>query len=224
MAELRPSRTLSRDGGSGRWCYLRLARFRVYADGAVGLVTMEGADRNPNCLDLIAEAYALIGAHARLRPLIFGPESVSRQRIGEGCGSLTMAISDARISMMAGPMAEVTRVEEQLVGTGAYVSSTAKLPDGSPLWGSNPRGLMIFTDDGHYSWQIFRSDRPKFASKNRMQGTPEEDAAILQGNLSYFWDVLDRLRREDGRDGRRGQHLSEFRRGDASAGCHAHIG
>ena len=81
----------------------------LYADGVVGLVTMEGADRNPNCLDLMAEAYALIGAHARLRPLIFGPESVSRQRIGEGCGSLTMAISDARISMMAAPMAEVIR-------------------------------------------------------------------------------------------------------------------
>jgi hypothetical protein len=57
----------------------------------------------------MAEAYALIGAHARLRPLIFGRESVSRQRIGEGCGSLTMAISDARISMMAAPMAEVIR-------------------------------------------------------------------------------------------------------------------
>jgi hypothetical protein len=81
----------------------------LYADGTIGLLTMEGADRNPNCLDLMAEAYAMIGAHARLRPLIFGPESVSRQRIGEGCGSLTMAISDARISMMAAPMAEVIR-------------------------------------------------------------------------------------------------------------------
>jgi hypothetical protein len=49
---------------------------------------MEGADRNPNCLDLMAEAYALIGGHARLRPLILiGPESVSRQRIGEGARS-----------------------------------------------------------------------------------------------------------------------------------------
>jgi hypothetical protein len=81
----------------------------LYADGAIGLMTIEGTDRNPNCLDLMAEAYAMIGAHARLRPLVLGPESVSRQRIGEGCGSLTMAISDARISMMAAPMAEVIR-------------------------------------------------------------------------------------------------------------------
>ncbi len=83
-------------------------------------------------------------------------------------------------------MSQQKSLKEQLVGTWAYVSSTAKLPDGSPLWGTNPRGLMILTADGHYSWQIFRSDRPKFASKNRMQGTPEENAASLQGSLSYF--------------------------------------
>lgn len=77
-------------------------------------------------------------------------------------------------------------LKEQLVGTWAYVSSTAKLPDGSPLWGTNPKGLMIFTEKGWFSWQIFRSDRPKFASKNRMQGTPEENAADLRGSLAYF--------------------------------------
>jgi hypothetical protein len=50
-------------------------------------------------------------------------------------------------------------LKEQIIGTWAYVSSTAKLPDGSPLWGANPKGLFILTDSGHFSWQIFRSDR-----------------------------------------------------------------
>jgi hypothetical protein len=68
----------------------------------------------------------------------------------------------------------------------AFVSSNAKLPDGSALWGSDPKGLMIFTESGRYSWQIFRSDRPRFASKNRMQGTSEENAAVLQGSLASF--------------------------------------
>jgi hypothetical protein len=82
----------------------------LFANGTVGLVTAEGRDRNPNCLDLIAEAYALCAKNSRLRQLILtGPESVGRLQIGEGCGSLTMAISDARISMMAAPMAEVIR-------------------------------------------------------------------------------------------------------------------
>ena len=77
-------------------------------------------------------------------------------------------------------------LKEQLVGTWAYVSSTATMPDGSPLWGTDPKGLMILTADGRFSWQLFRSDRPKFASKNRMQGTPEENAADLRGSLAYF--------------------------------------
>src|SRR6266571_3650322 len=59
-------------------------------------------------------------------------------------------------------------LKEQLIGTWAYVSSTARLRDGSPLWGANPKGLFILTDNGHFSWQIFRSDRPKFASNDRL--------------------------------------------------------
>ncbi len=77
-------------------------------------------------------------------------------------------------------------LKEQLVGAWVYVSSTAKLPDGSPLWGAEPKGLMILTAGGRYSWQVFRSDRPKFAAKDRMRGTPEENAATLQGSLAYF--------------------------------------
>jgi hypothetical protein len=83
-------------------------------------------------------------------------------------------------------MGEQTSLGEQILGTWVFVSSTAKLPDGSPLWGASPKGLMIFTKEGRYSWQIFRSDRPRLASKNRMQGTNEENAAILSGSLAYF--------------------------------------
>ena len=73
-------------GGEAPGTLPQVIETMLYADGAVGLLTTEGADRNPNCLDLMAEAYALIGAHARLRPLVFGPGRVSRQRIGEGSG------------------------------------------------------------------------------------------------------------------------------------------
>jgi len=83
-------------------------------------------------------------------------------------------------------MSQQTSVREQIIGTWVFVSSTAKLPDGSPLWGADPKGLMIFTKEGRYSWQIFRSDRPKLDQKNRMQGTEEENAAILRGSLAYF--------------------------------------
>jgi hypothetical protein len=36
---------------------------------------------------------------------------------------------------------------QQLVGAWTFVSSsTTKLADGSPVWGSNPKGLLIFAE------------------------------------------------------------------------------
>jgi hypothetical protein len=76
--------------------------------------------------------------------------------------------------------------KSQLVGTWSVVSSSTKLADGSPAWGSNPKGLLTFTDNGRFSSLIMRSDRPKFASKNRMQGTPDENKAAVQGLVASF--------------------------------------
>jgi hypothetical protein len=81
-------------------------------------------------------------------------------------------------------LAQQKSIKEQLVGSWAYVSSNAKLPDGSPMWGANPKGLFIVDADGHFSWQVFRSDRPTFA--NRLNATPEESKATMQGSLAYF--------------------------------------
>jgi hypothetical protein len=83
-------------------------------------------------------------------------------------------------------MAQRAALRAQLVGSWTFVSSNAKLADGSPQWGVNPTGLLIFADDGHFSWQVFRSDRPRFASNDRTKGTPAENKATLDGSLAYF--------------------------------------
>jgi hypothetical protein len=82
--------------------------------------------------------------------------------------------------------AKAQTLKQQLVGTWTFVSSTTKLPDGSPLWGSNPKGLTIFTENGRFVDVIMRSDRAKFASNNRTQGTAEENKAAAQGTISVF--------------------------------------
>ena len=74
----------------------------------------------------------------------------------------------------------------QLVGVWILALTSTKLPDGSPAWGSDPNGLLIFTDNGYYSSQVMRSDRPKFASNSRVQGTPEENRAAVHGSISSF--------------------------------------
>jgi hypothetical protein len=82
--------------------------------------------------------------------------------------------------------AQQKTVKEQLVGTWTFVATTGKLPDGTPTWGSNPKGLLIFTDNGRYSSLIVRADVPKFAAKNRLQGTPEENKAAVHGGIGTF--------------------------------------
>jgi hypothetical protein len=83
-------------------------------------------------------------------------------------------------------VAQHKSLKEQIMGTWSFVSSNANGPDGNPLWGANPKGLFILTDSGHFSWQVFRSDRPKFASNNRLNSTADELKATNQGSLAYF--------------------------------------
>ena len=81
--------------------------------------------------------------------------------------------------------------KDQLVGSWIFVSSTTKAEDGSPAWGTNPKGLVIFTASGRYSTHLLRSDRPKFASNSRLKGTPEENKAAVHGNVSIGTYTVD---------------------------------
>ena len=40
--------------------------------------------------------------------------------------------------------------------------------------------------NGRFSITVVRSDLLKFASNNRMSGTPDENTAIVQGGIAYF--------------------------------------
>ena len=82
--------------------------------------------------------------------------------------------------------AQQKTLKEQLVGTWTFVSSTGKNADGSPVWGANPKGILIFTADGRYSSHIVRDGVPKFTANNRLQGTPEENKAAVHGGIAQF--------------------------------------
>jgi hypothetical protein len=80
--------------------------------------------------------------------------------------------------------AQQKTLKEQLVGTWLFVSTTVKLADGSPVYGPNPKGLLIITENGFYSSHILRADVPRFAANSRLQGTPEENKAAVQGSIA----------------------------------------
>lgn len=63
-----------------------------------------------------------------------------------------------------------------IVGTWVLNKAEKLLPDGTRIsdYGENPHGLVVFTADGYYSVQIYRADRLKFSSGDKLKGTPEE--------------------------------------------------
>ena len=56
----------------------------------------------------------------------------------------------------------------------------------SEPFGPSAKGGVIFTSNGRVMLIITRADVPKFASKNRTTGTPEENKAAVAGSIGYF--------------------------------------
>jgi len=83
--------------------------------------------------------------------------------------------------------------KDQIVGAWILVSTDNTAPDGSKhqIWGPNPTGMLVLDASGRFTQIIVRSDRPKFKANNRMQGSPEENAAAVQGTTATFgsWSV-----------------------------------
>lgn len=87
-----------------------------------------------------------------------------------------------------GAVAQQKSLKDQLAGAWTLLLVDGVTADGThlPGYGPNPIGTVIFSPDGHYSLQIMRAVRPKFASNNPAQGTPEEYKAASQGINTHF--------------------------------------
>lgn len=78
--------------------------------------------------------------------------------------------------------------KDQFVGTWTLVSIYYVHSDGRKIepFGPNAKGMLVFDATGHFATQIMAENRPKFASNNRMIGTPEEYKATSHGVVAYF--------------------------------------
>jgi hypothetical protein len=74
------------------------------------------------------------------------------------------------------------------IGTWTLVAVENTLPDGSKTfpYGERPKGMLVFDEDGNYAIQILKADRPKIQANDKNKATPEEGAAMVQGNNSHF--------------------------------------
>ena len=88
---------------------------------------------------------------------------------------------------MSGPLNAQQNLREQIVGTWSassqYVEQDATKTE---PFGANPKGMAIYDNNGRFIFVLQRATLPKFASANRLTGTPEENKAIVQGSIAYF--------------------------------------
>ncbi|MDI1435670.1 lipocalin-like domain-containing protein [Polyangium sorediatum] len=77
---------------------------------------------------------------------------------------------------------------KNLIGTWHLVSFEVRRIDGSidsPM-GPHPRGLLIYTADGHMAAQLSHADRDPFSSGDIWSATPEAFQAAYTSYVAYY--------------------------------------
>jgi len=97
-------------------------------------------------------------------------------------GKGLIGIAAVLLTIGASTMASETQ-PLSLEGTWIMTSAYEILADGTRTtnYGEHPDGLMMVDKVGRYSIQIFRPNRPKFASGDKRRGTPEEYREAVLG-------------------------------------------
>lgn len=85
-------------------------------------------------------------------------------------GSVAIAFMASTLGSMA---ANAESLKEQVVGTWVAVSQYVD-QDGKKLepLGSSPKGMVVYDASGRFVLVLQRGSLPKFASNNRMNGSP----------------------------------------------------
>lgn len=113
----------------------RLYEAALFGRGRGAFLLADGSKHNPNHTDLMAEMYATIGG-TRAADLLFDPaEGLAEIQIGQGCGSLTMQMSDARLSAMVGGLAlEMNSLLSEPATDGTIVLGTTSDSASNTSW------------------------------------------------------------------------------------------
>lgn len=159
----------------------------LYSGGKMARYLVEGQGRNPRLDDmdciLIDKAVDDIG----LKELMFGnKEGFDQVRIGEGCSSSTLKMSDAKVSLFAAGMAE--RLSKQLVSSfpeeGEMLIGRLDEMEMGAIWErmTIPRFESLKTNDG---WEVRIPENLISEMKEKLeQSKPNETGGILAGHIN----------------------------------------
>jgi len=79
-------------------------------------------------------------------------------------------------------------IAEGIVGTWILVSVVSQMEDGTrgEPFGPNPKGVMMFSRDGHFSPFQSRAELPRLAANDRARATPEEALTVVRDSIAYY--------------------------------------
>ena len=99
---------------------------------------------------------------------------------------MLMSITISKLSAQS--LATQAIRNEDLTGIWSLVAVENSNPDGRKTlpYGENPKGMLVLEKNGNYAIQILKANRPKVAAGDKNKATPEENAALVQGNNSHF--------------------------------------
>lgn len=80
------------------------------------------------------------------------------------------------------------REVSSLAGTWTLVAADVQHPDGSRTsdYGAKPKGLLLIDNQGHYSLQLYKAERPIFHADAKAKGTPDEYKAAVMGSSTHY--------------------------------------
>lgn len=92
------------------------------------------------------------------------------------------------LAWAAGTRAVDTAGDVSLAGTWTLVAADVLHPDGSRAhdYGDAPKGLLLIDRMGHYSLQLYRADRPRFANPAKAKASAQEYRAAVMGSSTHY--------------------------------------
>jgi hypothetical protein len=100
-------------------------------------------------------------------------------------------LTGALVAMLAGMTARDAQVPIRvfpLQGTWTLVAADKVLPDGETTrdYGENPKGRLVVDAKGRYSLQIFKSERLRFATDSKADGSVDEFKSAVVGSSTHY--------------------------------------
>lgn len=100
-------------------------------------------------------------------------------------------LTGALVAMLAGLAARDVQAPTRvfpLQGTWTLVAADKVLPDGKTTrdYGENPKGMLVVDANGRYSLQIFKSERLRFASDSKADGSADEVRSAVMGSSTHY--------------------------------------